>query len=135
MTVFDPFRLSRRMFDFDNEFDFDWQETAMDMYEENDNVIIKLQAPGFDEKNVDITIDDRSVTITGKTESSEEEEDKQKKYYRKEISTKSFTRTVSLPTKVVAGNAKAKFQKGILTLTIPKAEEAKPKKIKIEPES
>lgn len=136
MTFYDPFRAQRRMSDlFEDQWMSNWDDTEMDLFEEDDNVIVKLKAPGFDEKNVDITVDANTLTITGKVEKSEEDENKKKKYYRKEISSRSFTRTVSLPTKVVSEQAKAKFKSGILTLTLPKAEEVKPKKINIEPEN
>ena len=117
----------------DDEWDIaDYPETEMDVYEENDNVIIKLKAPGFEEKNMDITIEDGVLTITGKSEKKEEDEDKDRKYYRKEISSQSFTRRVDLPVRVKAEKAEAVFKNGVLKLTLPKAEEAKPKSIKIE---
>lgn len=134
MSVWDPFRLSRSFGDWDDMGIMDWNENEMDMYEEGDNVVIKLKAPGFDEKNVEITMDDRSVTITGKIESEEKEEDKAKKYYRKEIKSQSFTRSINLPSKIDSSKAQAKFKGGILTLTLPKADEAKPKKLTITPE-
>ena len=129
MTVFDPFAMARRMRDWDDFDIVDWDDTEIDMYEEDDKVVVKLKAPGFNEKNVDITVEDNSLTITGTAE--EEKEDKNKKYYRKEITHRSFTRTVSLPTKVVADQAKAEFKNGILEIELPKAEESKPKKVQI----
>jgi len=135
MTLWEPFRTARRMQDWGEWLDMEeWDNTELDMYEEDDGVIVKLKTPGFDDKNVDITVEDNSVTITGKAEKTEEEEDKKKKYYRKEISQKSFTRTVSLPSKVLAEQANAEFKNGILTLALPKAEESKPKKIMIKAE-
>jgi len=134
MTLWDPLTVARRMRDFDENFDiFEWDDTQLDMYEEDDHVMVNLKAPGFDEKNVEITVQDNSVTITGNAETKEEEQDKKKKYYRKEISQKSFTRTVSLPSKVIADQAEAEFKNGILHLRLPKAEEAKPKKVTIKP--
>lgn len=125
----------RRMFPFgfwDDEWDIaDYPETEMDVYEEGDNVVVKLKAPGFKEKNMDITIEDGVLTITGKSEKKEEEEDNDRKYYRKEISSQSFTRRVDLPVRVKAEEAEAVFKNGVLELTLPKAEEAKPKSIKI----
>lgn len=132
MTVWDPFRAPRRLQNLNDFFDVaEWDDTELDLYEEEDQVVVQLKAPGFDEKNVDITVEDNSVTITGNSEKTEEEEDKKKKYYRKEISQKSFTRTVSLPSKVLADKATAEFKKGILHLHLPKAEESKPKKVNI----
>ena len=136
MQVWDPFKMTRRMSNlWDDDFGvMEWDNTEMDMYEEDDKVVVKLKAPGFDEKNVDISVDDNSVTITGKMETREEEEDKKKKFFRKEIRSQSFARTVTLPTKILADQAEAKFKNGILRLTLPKAEEVKPKKIQIKPE-
>lgn len=136
VSLWNPYRMMNRMSGLmdDDIMNFDWDATELDMYEEEDKVVVKLKAPGFDEKNVDITIEDNSVTITGTSEVKQEEEDKAKKYYRKEIRNQSFTRTVTLPSKVVADKASAKFKSGILTLELPKAEESKPKKISIKPE-
>lgn len=131
MTVWDPFTISRRLREFDNWDMLEWDETELDMYEEEDKIVVKLKAPGFDEKNVDITIEDNSLTITGSAEVREEEENKKKKYYKKEITQKSFIRTVSLPSRVVAEKANASFKNGILEVSLPKAEESKPKKVSI----
>lgn len=134
MTAWDPFTIARRMRERDWEDDWglaDWDDTELDMYEEEDQIILKLKAPGFDDKNVDITIEDNSLTITGNAETEEEEKSKNKKYYRKEITQRSFTRTVSLPAKVIAEKSDAKFKNGILHITLPKAEESKPKKVSI----
>ncbi len=132
MTVWDPFAVARRMRDIDDWNDmFEYDETELDMYEEEDKVVVKLKAPGFDDKNVNITVEDNTVTITGSAETKEEEEDKAKKYYKKEITQRSFTRTVSLPSKVLVDKANAEFKNGILQLTLPKAEESKPKKVEI----
>lgn len=133
LSVFNPWKMLSRMPDFDSE---DWDlvemnENELDMYEEGDNVIVKVKAPGFSEENLDITIEDGNVCITGNTEETEEEEDKKRKYYRKEFRTRSFTRRVALPVKVEGGKAEAEYENGVLTLTLPKAEEAKPKSIKI----
>ncbi len=133
MTVFDPFAMARRMRDWDDFDIVDWDDTELDMYEEQDKVVVRLKAPGFSEKDVDITVEDNALTITGTAE--QKEEDKNKKYYRKEIVQRSFTRTVSLPSKVVAEKAKAEFKNGILEIELPKAEESKPKKVEIKASS
>ncbi|MFW5702396.1 MAG: Hsp20/alpha crystallin family protein [Candidatus Dojkabacteria bacterium] len=130
----DPFTMASRlsnMISDEDMFGIDWDDTQLDMYEKEDKIVVKLKAPGFDEKNIDISIEGNSLTITGNVEHSEEEEDKDKKYYRKEIRNQSFTRSVSLPSKVIAEEADAHFKNGILHLHLPKAEEAKPKKISV----
>lgn len=132
MTVWDPYSLARRMRDMDESWDMmEWNETEVDMYEDENNVVVSIKAPGFDEKNIDITVENNALTVTGKAEKKEEEEDKERKYYRKEISQASFTRTVSLPSRVVSDKAEAEFKNGILEVTLPKAEESKPKKVNI----
>lgn len=132
LTVWNPWSMMPRMSDWDDDWDLTQVgDNEMDMYEEGDNVIIKLKAPGFTEENVDVSYEDGRLCITGKMEKEEEEEDKKRKYYRKEIRKQSFTRTVDLPVRVEAEKADAEFKDGVLVLTLPKAAEAKPKQIKI----
>jgi HSP20 family protein len=130
LSVWNPWRMFPRMSDDDWDI-VEFPENEIDMYEEGDNVVIKVKAPGFKEDNIDITIEDGTVVITGKIEEKEEEEDKKKKYYRKEFKSQSFTRRVDLPVRVKADKAEADYDDGILTLTLPKAEEAKPKAVKV----
>ncbi len=121
-----------RIRDFDEDWDIvEFPENELDMYEEGDNVIIKVKAPGFKEENIDITIEDGTVCITGKVEEEEEEKDTKRKYYRKEFRSQSFTRRVDLPVKVEGDKAIADYENGVLKITLPKAEEAKPKTIKV----
>jgi HSP20 family protein len=130
----DPYTMMRRMQNSlvnDNFFDFEWDDTQMDVYEEGDDVVVSLKAPGFDEKNIDISVEDNTITITGNHEQTEEEEDKSKKYFRKEIRKESFARSATLPKRVQADKADASFKNGILTIRMPKAEEAKPRKISV----
>lgn len=128
--------MSRRPFwdMMDDEMFVDWDDTQMDMYEKDDHFVINLKAPGFDAKNVDISVEGNIVTITGKAEAKEEEKDESKKYYKKEIRTQSFTRSVSLPRKIDADKIQASFKNGILDIKLPKATEEMPKKISIKPE-
>jgi len=91
--------------------------------------VVETSLPGIDADKVDISVENDVLTISGKTE--EKSEVKREDYYRKEIREGSFSRSVILPFKVKADEAQAEYAKGILTITIPKAEEAKPKKISI----
>lgn len=130
----DPLTMLNRMHNslMDDEFfNVNWDDTQLDMYEEENKIVVQLKAPGFDEKNIEISVEGNNLTVTGNAEIREEEEDKKKKYYRKEIRTQSFTRSVSLPSRVKAEEAEAEFKNGILHLSLPKAEEALPKKIMI----
>ncbi len=103
---------------------------AIDMYEDKDNVIVETQLAGIDPEKVDISIENDILTIKGESEKKSEVEDKN--YYRKEIRRGSFYRSVQLPSHVQSDKASAIAEGGILKISIPKAEEAKPKKIKVE---
>ncbi len=128
----DPLTNIARLQNFlDDDFGVDWDETQLDLYEKGDKIFVDLKAPGFDDKSIDVSIEGNTLTITGNVEKKEESEDKEKKYYRKEIKTQSFTRSISLPSKIDPNQVKAEFESGILHLELPKAEEAKPKKINV----
>lgn len=103
---------------------------AIDMYEDKDNVIVETQLAGIDPEKVDISIENDILSIKGEAEKTSEIDEKN--YYRKEIRRGSFYRSLQLPTHVMGQDAKAKSEDGILKITIPKAPEAKPNKIKIE---
>ena len=102
---------------------------AVDVYQDNDNVIVETPLPGVDPSKVDITIENDVLTISGHAE--DEKEVKRENYYRKEVRKGSFSRSVILPMSVKADQAEAHSEKGILKIVIPKAEEAKPKKIAV----
>lgn len=65
----------------------------MEMYQEGSELVVRLQAPGFREENIEITLDSRVLTIEGKVSSEEEKEDKDRHYYFKSISKESFTKS------------------------------------------
>lgn len=110
-----------------NQFGF---TPALDMYEDQDNIIIETQLVGIDPEKVNISIENNVLSIKGESERKSEVEEKN--YYRKEIRRGSFYRSVPLPAKVDGDNATAVTEDGILKITIPKAPELKPKTIKIE---
>ena len=103
---------------------------AVDMYEDKENVIVETQLAGIDPEKVDISIENDVLTIKGESEKKSEVEDKN--YYRKEIRRGSFYRSIPLPTHVIGDKASAVAEGGVLKISIPKAQEAKPKKIKIQ---
>lgn len=109
-----------------NDFDF---VPAMDIYQDKDNVIVETSVVGIDPERVDISIENDVLTISGKTE--EKKETKREDYYRKEIRSGSFSRSVILPMGVKGDQAEAHYEKGILKIMLPKAEEAKPKRIAV----
>lgn len=105
----------------------------LDMYETDQDVIVKASVPGVKPDDIDITITGDVLSI--KAETTEETEVKEGCYHCHERRVGSFSRSVSLPVSIQADKAEAKFEHGILTLTLPKAEEIKPKSIKVKAEA
>ncbi len=102
---------------------------AVDMYETDEDVVVKTAMAGVKPEEVEITITGDTLTIKGETKTEEEIE--QDCYICQERRYGAFSRSLLLPTSVVAEKAEAEFENGILTLTLPKAEEVKPKSIKV----
>jgi HSP20 family protein len=92
-------------------------------------MVVKASLPGVKPEEVDISITKDTLTIKG--EHKEEQEVKQDDYFRKERYYGAFSRSLILPVQVQSDKAEATFENGILTLTLPKSEEVKPKQIKI----
>jgi HSP20 family protein len=109
---------------------FGAEALAIDMYETTDSVVVKTGVPGIKSEDIDITITGDVLTIKGETKVEEKVE--KENYIRQERRHGVFQRSVRLPGSVVPDKAEATFENGILTLTIPKSEEAKPKTIKVE---
>ncbi len=103
---------------------------AIDMYEDQDQVIVETQLAGIDPEKIDLAVDNDVLTIKGESEKRSEVEDKN--YYRQEIRRGSFFRSIPLPARVLGDKASAETVNGILKISIPKAPEAKPKVIKIQ---
>ncbi len=104
----------------------------LDMTETKECLIVKAELPGLDTKDLDITISGNTLTLKGEKRQVKEEKDEH--HHLLERSYGAFTRTVELPTTVAADKVKAAFKNGVLTITIPKTEEAKRKAISIEVE-
>lgn len=102
---------------------------ALDVYETDDELVIKTSLPGVKPEEVDITVTGDVLTIRGETKSEEKVENAN--YLRQERRYGTFQRSVQLPGHLQSDKAKATFENGVLTLTIPKAEEARPKTIKV----
>lgn len=107
-------------------------ELAIDMYETDNEIVVTAALPGVKPEDVDISITGDLLTIKGETKAETKVE--KANYLRQERRYGAFSRTVSLPVPIQADKAEAKFKDGILTLSIPKAEEAKPKVIKVKTE-
>jgi HSP20 family protein len=102
---------------------------AVDMYETDEDVVVKASVPGIDPEDLDISITGDTLTIRG--ESRAEEEIEEADYIYRERRYGAFSRSLTIPTSVEADEADADFEDGILTLRLPKAEEVKPKAIKV----
>lgn len=102
----------------------------IDMYQQDGAVVVKAPLPGVKPEDIDITVVGETLTIKG--EMKEEKEVKEEDVIRRERRFGSFSRSVSLPNPVDTSKASASFENGVLTLTLPVAEEARPKAIKVQ---
>lgn len=102
---------------------------SVDIFEEKGDVVIRAELPGIGKEDIDVTLTDETITISG--EKKKEEEVKKKDYYRWECSYGSFNRTFSLPAEVRPDKVKTKMKDGVLEIRIPKTEEAKKKEVKV----
>jgi HSP20 family protein len=101
----------------------------VDIYENGDNLVLKAELPGLSPEDVEIRVQDNTLYLKG--ERKFEKEVEEQSYHRVERSYGTFTRTFSLPNSIDADKVAANYKDGVLTLTMPKKEEAKPKTIKI----
>lgn len=104
---------------------------ALDVIENEDGFVLKAALPGWKPENVDVSIENGVVTLKGEINDQDKTDDEKRHYHRREIRKASFQRFVSLPTEIEPDKAKAEFENGVLTLTVPKAEVVKPKTVKI----
>jgi HSP20 family protein len=102
---------------------------AVDLLEKDDEFVAKVELPGVHKDDVKITLHDNILTIRG--EKKEEKESKDSNYHRLERSYGSFQRSFTLPTSVRQDKVEAEYRDGVLTITMPKAEEAKRKQIEV----
>ena len=102
---------------------------SVDVIENNDNIVVKAELPGFKPENVDVRVEGNLLIMRG--EGKEETEKNEGQYHLHERRQTSFSRSIPLPTGVNAEKANAEFENGVLTLTLPKNEEEKPRRISI----
>ena len=102
---------------------------SVDIYENENEVVLAAEIPGVDEKDVEIKVEDNNLTLRG--ERKFEKETKEENYHRIERSYGSFARSFALPNSIDADKVAAEYKDGLLTLTLPKREEAKPKTVRI----
>ncbi|MCF6187742.1 MAG: Hsp20/alpha crystallin family protein [Desulfobulbaceae bacterium] len=101
----------------------------LNMYENADSLIIKAELPGVQAEDLDISVEGDTLTLLGKRKAHQEEE--QTSYHRREIEAGNFSRAIALPTKVDLDKITAKLVDGVLTITLTKADEVKPRQISI----
>ncbi len=106
-----------------------WSIPAVDMYQTDNEVVVKAALPGIKADEVQINVTGEVLTIKG--EARQDSETKEKAYHIREQRWGAFERSIVLPTEVVADKSKADFENGVLTITLPKADEVKPKTINI----
>jgi HSP20 family protein len=102
---------------------------AIDLYEDKDNVTVKAELPGLKKEDIDVSLHDGVLSISGERKSEEKFENAET--YRAERFVGRFQRPVTLPSPVSADKVQAQYKDGILTVTLPKTEEAKPKQIEV----
>ncbi len=106
-----------------------WGMPAIDMYQTDDKVVVKAALPGLSAEDVQISVTGEILTLKG--EFRQDDEVKEATYQLKERRYGSFERSLMLPTEVETDKAKAEFQNGVLTITLPKAEAVKPRTITV----
>jgi len=103
----------------------------MDMYETENDVVVKAAIPGVKPEDIEVTVTGDLLSIKGEFRTESEQKDEKRNYHRQERRYGSFCRQVTLPAGVNADACAADFENGVLTLTLPKVEEAKVKKVQI----
>ena len=102
---------------------------AVDVYEDEHNVVLKIEVPGIDEKDIDVRIENNTLIVHG--ERNIDKEEKEENYRRIERQYGSFTRTFTLPNTVDTDSVSANYDRGVLKIQLAKKAEAKPKQIKV----
>ena len=101
----------------------------VDIYEDEHTITVKMEVPGIDEKDIDVRIENNTLTVHG--ERKMEKEEKEENFRRVERQYGSFTRSFTLPSSVDSGQVSAHYDKGVLKINLAKKAEAKPKQIKV----
>ena len=102
---------------------------AFDVYEDKDNFVVKAELPGMKKEDISVSLQDGNLIISGERKSETKKEGTE--IYRAERFFGKFQRSVSLPAAVAPGKVTAEYKEGVLSVTLPKAEEAKPKQIEV----
>lgn len=114
--------------------DMDWAQSynplAMDVVEKEDEFVVKASLPGINPDDLEITFSNGVLTVKGETKA--EHEDQNERYHLRERRFGSFARSLSLPASIKADAIEANYERGVLTLRLPKVEDARPKRIAIQ---
>jgi HSP20 family protein len=135
ITRIDPFRELATLFQNFTEPNGKDQLTAgnfvppVDVYEDEHNLVLKLEVPGVEENDLNVSVENSTLTVQG--ERKFEKEEKEENFHRIERRYGSFLRTFKLPNTVDAEKVDANYEKGILKITLAKRAEAKPRQIKV----
>jgi HSP20 family protein len=105
---------------------------SMDVYETDGAIVATLDLPGIEPSDVEVSVEDSTLTVSGSRQFANEV--KEESYHRVERRYGSFARSITLPQTVDTEKVRARFDKGVLTIEVPKVEKAKPKKIEIKAE-
>ncbi|MFW6346165.1 MAG: Hsp20/alpha crystallin family protein [Halomonas sp.] len=108
---------------------FEGKMPKVDVIERDGEVVVRAEVPGFEREDLEVSVTDRSVTVKG--EHRQEQKEEEGEYYRSEITSGSFSRTVALPGDIDADKAEASFKNGILELTLPKLNKANRRKVEV----
>jgi len=103
---------------------------AINVSEDHDRILVRAELPGIDPDKLDITMENNTLTIAGEREMPAEKD--KVSYHRREREWGRFRRSFSLPTRVESGSVNAKYADGLLTVTLPKAAEARPRQITVQ---
>ena len=103
--------------------------TPVDIYEDEHNIPLKIEVSGIDEKDIDVRIDNNTLTVTG--ERKIEKDEKEENFRRVERQYGSFSRSFTLPSSVDSGQVSANYDNGVLKIKLAKKAEARPKQIKV----
>lgn len=106
-----------------------WTPSA-DLFETDDEFVLEMDLPGFEHDDIELTVERNVLTVSGRRPAAEEEAEVT--YHLRERNTDRFSRSFALPRSVDADDVTARFSDGILTVTLPKVAEAKPRRIEVE---
>ncbi len=130
----DPFSLARAWgrLSWPLEEEEDWADSGdgLTVYETDDALVVKANVPGVEEKEVDISLEGRTLTVKAEHRETEKKKEKKTVVYRQARQAR-YIYTTTIPCPIKPDKAKAELKNGVLTITLPKAEEAKPKKIAV----